>query len=53
MSAIQRIWFKYCLMTLPLVRDFLDEMRYRYRFFGMGDEVWIGSERKGRGNVPE
>ena len=53
LSAIQRIWFKYCLMTLPLVRDFLDEMRYRYRFFGMGDEVWIGSERKGRGNVPE
>ncbi len=53
LNAIQKVWFKLCLMTLPLARDFLDEMRYRYRFFGMGDEVWIGSERKGRGNVPE
>ncbi len=53
LSAIQGVWFKYCLMTLPFVRDFLDEMRYRYRFFGMGDDVWIGPERKGRGNVPE
>ena len=53
LTFIQRIWFKYCLMTMPLARGFLNETRDRYRFFGMGDEVWIGTEQKGRGNVPD
>ena len=53
LNPIQRVWYRYCLITLPLASDYLDAMRYRYRFFGMGDEVWIGSEQKGRGNVPD
>ena len=53
LNGLQRLWFRCCVATMPFSHKYLDEIRYRYRFFGMGDEVWLGAERKGRGKVRE
>lgn len=49
LSSIQRTAHGLLLVSMPLVRRHLDDLRHRYRFFGVGDEVWIDGQNLGRG----
>lgn len=53
LNAAQRLTFNLLVWTMPAAGDYLAELRYRYRFFGVGDEVWIGDQRRGRGKELE
>lgn len=49
LGPVQRLWFRFLCVTSFAASGFLDEMRYRYRFFGIGDDVWSGGENLGKG----
>lgn len=49
LSIIQRAAHRLLVLSIPLTRRYVLELRHQYRFFGVGDEVWIGDRNMGRG----
>ncbi len=49
LSLIRRFVHRLLLLTMPLARSYLLELRYTYRFFGVGDQIWVGDQNLGRG----
>ncbi len=49
LSLIQRFAHRLLLLSMPFARTYLLELRYTYRFFGVGDDIWVGDKNLGPG----
>jgi hypothetical protein len=49
LSLIQRFAHRLVLLSMPFARSYLLELRYTYRFFGVGDDIWVGDKNLGPG----
>ena len=49
LSLVQRLVHRLIVLSMLLARSYLLELRYTYRFFGVGDDIWVDDQNLGPG----